>query len=189
VCSSGERIEAVFDTGSNRVDLSLPDGRKLSLAQVLSASGARYANADESIVFWNKGRTAFLQESGVVTQSDCRSAPWVAMPRGWARRPGDGGKSDYITRHQGTASMFSERIEEFDAPAYYFRYRVIDIGPLPFVDYVGSIRLALAGPERCVVIYHAEFLPVGGFPPGLGLQMTQQNFQFLVARLRELSSK
>jgi hypothetical protein len=83
----------------------------------------------------------------------------------------------------------SERIEEFDAPAYYFRYRVIDIGPLPFVDYVGSIRLALAGPERCVVIYHAEFLPVGGFPPGLGLQMTQQNFQFLVARLRELSSK
>jgi membrane-bound inhibitor of C-type lysozyme len=75
VCSSGERIAAVFDTGSNRVDLSLPDGRKLSLAQVLSASGARYANADESIVFWNKGRTAFLQESGVVTQSDCRGAP------------------------------------------------------------------------------------------------------------------
>jgi len=65
----------VFDTGSNRVDLSLPDGRKLSLAQVLSASGARYANADESIVFWNKGRTAFLQESDVVTQSDCRGAP------------------------------------------------------------------------------------------------------------------
>ena len=75
VCSSGERVEAVFDTGSNRVDLSLPDGRKLSLAQVLSASGARYANADESIVFWNKGRTAFLQEGGVVTQSDCRGAP------------------------------------------------------------------------------------------------------------------
>jgi membrane-bound inhibitor of C-type lysozyme len=72
VCSSGERIEAMFDTGSNRVDLSLSDGRKLSLAQVLSASGARYANPDESIVFWNKGRTAFLQESGVVTRSDCR---------------------------------------------------------------------------------------------------------------------
>jgi hypothetical protein len=30
--------------------------------------------------------------------------------------------------------MFSERIEEFDAPAYYFRYRVIDIGPLPQLD-------------------------------------------------------
>jgi membrane-bound inhibitor of C-type lysozyme len=75
VCSSGERIEAVFDTESNRVDLSLSDGRKLGLAQVLSASGARYANPDESIVFWNKGRTAFLQEGGVVTQSDCRVAP------------------------------------------------------------------------------------------------------------------
>lgn len=75
VCSSGARIEAVFDTESNQVDLSLSDGRKLSLAQVLSASGARYANPDESIVFWNKGRTAFLQEGGVVTQSDCRGGP------------------------------------------------------------------------------------------------------------------
>jgi membrane-bound inhibitor of C-type lysozyme len=75
VCSSGERIEALFDTESNRVDLFLSDGRKLDLTQVLSASGARYANPDESIVFWNKGRTAFLQEGGVVTQSDCRGAP------------------------------------------------------------------------------------------------------------------
>jgi hypothetical protein len=66
---------------------------------------------------------------------------------------------------------------------------VFDIGPLPFADYVGSIRLALAGPERCVVIYHAEFLPLGDFPATLGLQMTQQNFQFLIARLRELCSK
>jgi membrane-bound inhibitor of C-type lysozyme len=75
VCSLGERIEAAFDTRSNRVNLSFSDGRKLSLAQVLSASGARYANPDESIVFWNKGRTAFLQESGVVTHSDCSGAP------------------------------------------------------------------------------------------------------------------
>jgi membrane-bound inhibitor of C-type lysozyme len=75
VCSSGERIEALFDTESNRVDLFLSDGRKLDLTQVLSASGARYANPDESIVFWNKGRTAFLQEGGVVTQSDCRGGP------------------------------------------------------------------------------------------------------------------
>ena len=59
---------------------------------------------------------------------------------------------------------------------------------LPFVDYVGSIRLSLAGPKRCVIIYHAEFMPLGDFPPALGLQMTQQNFKFLVARLRELSS-
>jgi membrane-bound inhibitor of C-type lysozyme len=75
VCSSGERIEAVFDTVSNRVDLSLSDGRRLSLAQVLSASGARYANPNESIIFWNKGRTAFLQERGVVTQSNCCGEP------------------------------------------------------------------------------------------------------------------
>jgi pimeloyl-ACP methyl ester carboxylesterase len=73
VCSSGERIEARFDTRRNRVDLVLSGGRRLSLPQAISASGARYANADESIVFWNKGTAAFMQENGVVTQSDCRA--------------------------------------------------------------------------------------------------------------------
>ena len=31
-------------------------------SQVISGSGARYANADESFVFWNKGNTAFVTE-------------------------------------------------------------------------------------------------------------------------------
>src|SRR3984957_7602951 len=53
----------------------------------------------------------------------------------------------------------SERIEQFDSPAHYFRYRVFDIGPLPCVDFVGSIRLPSAGAQRCVVIFHAEFMP------------------------------
>jgi membrane-bound inhibitor of C-type lysozyme len=30
----------------------------------MSGSGARYANADESFVFWNKGDTAFITEGG-----------------------------------------------------------------------------------------------------------------------------
>jgi membrane-bound inhibitor of C-type lysozyme len=40
---------------------------------VLSGSGARYANKDESFVFWNKGDTAFITEgaSGEETYSDC----------------------------------------------------------------------------------------------------------------------
>jgi membrane-bound inhibitor of C-type lysozyme len=28
----------------------------------MSGSGARYANADETMVFWNKGNTAFITE-------------------------------------------------------------------------------------------------------------------------------
>jgi hypothetical protein len=40
---------------ADKVELMLSDGRSLSLPQVMSASGARYANKDESFVFWNKG--------------------------------------------------------------------------------------------------------------------------------------
>jgi membrane-bound inhibitor of C-type lysozyme len=45
----------------------------LSLPQAMSGSGARYANKDESFVFWNKGNTAFITEgaAGEETYSDC----------------------------------------------------------------------------------------------------------------------
>jgi membrane-bound inhibitor of C-type lysozyme len=36
-----------------------------------SASGARYANSDESFVFWNKGPTAFIEETGRQSSSGC----------------------------------------------------------------------------------------------------------------------
>ena len=51
--------------------LVLSDGRVLRLPQALSASGARYANAAESIVFWNKGNTAFIEEKGKTTYDGC----------------------------------------------------------------------------------------------------------------------
>ena len=46
----------------NSVDLKLSDGRSLKVPQAMSASGARYANKDETFVFWNKGDTAFVTE-------------------------------------------------------------------------------------------------------------------------------
>jgi membrane-bound inhibitor of C-type lysozyme len=60
VCSEGKTIQAAYYQAS--VDLVLSDGRSISLPQAISASGARYANADESVVFWNKGNTAFITE-------------------------------------------------------------------------------------------------------------------------------
>ena len=41
--------------------------------QAMSASGARYANKDETFVFWNKGDTAFVTEGkdGKETYSGC----------------------------------------------------------------------------------------------------------------------
>ena len=44
-------------------------------SQTVSASGARYANADQSFVFWNKGQTAFIEENGKQTYSGCVVTP------------------------------------------------------------------------------------------------------------------
>ncbi|MCP4384007.1 MAG: hypothetical protein GY798_21800 [Hyphomicrobiales bacterium] len=61
-CNLGKTIDAAFYPDA--VTLALSDGRRLELPQTMSGSGARYANSDETIVFWNKGNTAFLTEGG-----------------------------------------------------------------------------------------------------------------------------
>ncbi|MBP9757571.1 MAG: MliC family protein, partial [Candidatus Pacebacteria bacterium] len=62
VCAENKTISAAYYADS--VDIVLSDGRNFSLPQAMSASGARYASADESIVFWNKGNEAFITEGG-----------------------------------------------------------------------------------------------------------------------------
>ncbi len=49
-------------TPNGSVALSLSDGRALSLPQTISGSGVRYANADETFIFWSKGNTVFIEE-------------------------------------------------------------------------------------------------------------------------------
>jgi membrane-bound inhibitor of C-type lysozyme len=65
-CSGGGRVSANFsppDAAKGEVKLTLDTGRELTLPQVLSADGGRYANA--GIEFWIKGRSATLTMSGV----------------------------------------------------------------------------------------------------------------------------
>jgi membrane-bound inhibitor of C-type lysozyme len=62
-------ISSVFY--KNRVSLTFSDGRRMTVPHALSADGARYANADESFVFWNKGNTAFVTEQGTTTYDGC----------------------------------------------------------------------------------------------------------------------
>ncbi|MFA5052935.1 MAG: MliC family protein [Parcubacteria group bacterium] len=77
VCENDKTIEASFFKGesvpvepeempvsTDSVKLVLSDGRKFDLTQVIAASGARYANSDESFVFWNKGDDALILENG-----------------------------------------------------------------------------------------------------------------------------
>ena len=70
-CQGGTSIEATFY--ANSVNLKLSDVRSLTVPQAMSASGARYANKDETFVFWNKGDTAFVTEGkdGKETYSGC----------------------------------------------------------------------------------------------------------------------
>ncbi|MFA5169623.1 MAG: MliC family protein [Candidatus Paceibacterota bacterium] len=55
--------EQPIPTGS--VNIVLSDGRILNLKQTISADGTRYANSDESFVFWGKGNGALVLENNV----------------------------------------------------------------------------------------------------------------------------
>ena len=71
-CPDGKYIIAVFyPNDDTKVNLSLSDDRDISLKHVISASGARYANDDESMVFWNKGNSAFITEGDKTTFDGC----------------------------------------------------------------------------------------------------------------------
>jgi membrane-bound inhibitor of C-type lysozyme len=72
-CDAGKSIAATFYIGDDRfVDLVLSDGRAMSIPRAISASGARYATADESLVFWNKGETAFITEGAITSFDGCK---------------------------------------------------------------------------------------------------------------------
>ena len=74
LCAGNKSVQAIFF--KDRVELTLSDGRNMLLSQAVSASGARYANTDESFVFWNKGNTAFITEGATTSFQDCAvSAP------------------------------------------------------------------------------------------------------------------
>lgn len=68
-CGDVKALKAEFLGES--VNLVLSDGRELILPQIASSEERRYANVDESFVFWNKGVTASIEESGVLTYVSC----------------------------------------------------------------------------------------------------------------------
>lgn len=69
VCPDGGRFLANFY--DRMVHLEFPKEKHLYLPQTISASGARYANSDQSFVFWNKGDTAFIEQNNVMTFNNC----------------------------------------------------------------------------------------------------------------------
>jgi len=71
----GSFISGVFY--KDRVSLTFSSGRRITMPQTLSADGARYSNgtdkfgAGETLIFWNKGNTAFVTENGTTTYDGC----------------------------------------------------------------------------------------------------------------------
>lgn len=82
-CDKSKTISAVFYNGpqapmpapgqpptpTGSVDVSLDGGATTTLAQTISADGARYANSDESFVFWNKGDQALIMRNNAMDLS------------------------------------------------------------------------------------------------------------------------
>ncbi|MDB5188908.1 MAG: hypothetical protein JWM92_506 [Candidatus Nomurabacteria bacterium] len=66
-CDSGSTITASFSDGS--VNLTLSDGRHLTLPQIIAADGAQYQQG--TILFINKGDQAFLKEGTATTYNNC----------------------------------------------------------------------------------------------------------------------
>jgi membrane-bound inhibitor of C-type lysozyme len=79
ICNDNKTIDATFYKGKTQptvqpgqppiptgsVKIVLSDGRNLNLSQTISADGARYANSDESFVFWSVGNSALVLENNV----------------------------------------------------------------------------------------------------------------------------
>ena len=78
LCDGGKTIDAAFYKGeaivgepgeppvsTGSVNVRLSDGREFDLPQTISADGIRYANQDETFVFWGKGNGALVLEDNV----------------------------------------------------------------------------------------------------------------------------
>lgn len=103
-CADSHTIKAVFATkgpvkavlpgeppvSNGVVMLQLDAEAEITLPQVLSADGGRYANVDETLVFWSKGSGAMVLENGVQTtykncievKADTGTLPQVYLDEG-----------------------------------------------------------------------------------------------------------
>ncbi len=62
--SSEKVVTGEMPKPSGWAEVSLSGASSIHLPQTISADGGRYANADESLVFWSKGRGAMVLEGG-----------------------------------------------------------------------------------------------------------------------------
>jgi membrane-bound inhibitor of C-type lysozyme len=69
VCPSGSNVEATFNNADHTVTLTDANGQQNLLPQTRSADGGRYANSDESYIFWDKGNEALVTQNAGKAQT------------------------------------------------------------------------------------------------------------------------
>lgn len=70
-CPSGVEIKISYDKESDSALLYI-DGEEHKVHPVISASGARYANDDESVIFWEHQGEAIVEMNGETAYEGCR---------------------------------------------------------------------------------------------------------------------
>jgi hypothetical protein len=59
------------------------------------------------------------------------------------------GENSIRTYHLVGGGKVIERIERYDHVERLYIYRILDVGPLPMVRYLGMAHVTPAGPDRC----------------------------------------
>jgi membrane-bound inhibitor of C-type lysozyme len=72
MCADEKKIEATLF--NNFIKIEIKNWGTAYLPETRAASGTRYANNDESLVFWNKAEGAFISEDNTdnITYKDCK---------------------------------------------------------------------------------------------------------------------
>jgi len=70
-CPSGAEIKISYDEESDSAILFV-EGEEYKIRRVISASGARYANDDETVVFWEHQGEAMVEIDGKIMYQECK---------------------------------------------------------------------------------------------------------------------
>lgn len=69
-CEQGDVRLALSGENYEKATVITEDG-EYDLERVVTASGAKYASADQSFIFWTQGEDAFIQQNGNTTYEEC----------------------------------------------------------------------------------------------------------------------
>jgi len=86
--------------------------------------------------------------------------------------------------YTGGAEVYvRERLETYDEDERCMSYRLVDAGPLPFGDYIGTARIVAAGPDQCIAVMTSAFVPVE-LDDAAAATLSRQSIDLALANLR-----